>query len=137
MAAYLLGIRGRLVLLALAAAVPALLAVLYSAYTQYEQATEEAEAQVLRFAEVIASREQVMIDEARSVLALLSRNSRIADEDSERCSALLREMHDSGVINITTLMVISVAKPDGQIHCSTAPITDAIRPIASGTICSR
>ena len=67
MAGFLLGIRGRLVLLALAAAVPALLAVLYSAYTQYEQTTEDAKEQVERFAEVIASREQVMIDEARSV----------------------------------------------------------------------
>ena len=121
MASYLLGIRGRLVLLALAAAVPALLAVLYSAYTQYEQAAEEAEAQVLRFAEVIASREQHMIDEARSVLALLSRNARIAGEDPERCSAMLREMHVSGVVNPSTLLVISVVTPEGDIYCSTAP----------------
>ncbi len=124
MASYLLGIRGRLVLLALAAAVPALLAVLYSAYTQYEAATEEAEAQVLRFAEVIASREQQMIDEARSVLALLSRNARIADQDAERCSAVLREMHDSGVVSASTLKVISVVRPDGDVYCSTGPVSE-------------
>jgi PAS domain S-box-containing protein len=121
MTGFLRGIRARLVLLALAAAVPALLAVLYSAIVQYRDATEEAEAQVLRFAEVIASRERSMIDDARSALGLLSRNSRIGPRDPDRCAGLLREMYNSGIINAQTMAVVSVVMPDGGIHCSSRP----------------
>ena len=126
MAKFLLGIRGRLVLLALAAAVPALLAVLYSAYMQYRDAILDAEEQALRFAEVIANREQQMVDEARSVLALLSRSSRVVSEDSERCSSMLREMRESDIINPRTFSAISVVRPDGEVRCSTQTLVQTI-----------
>ena len=106
------GLRARLVVLALAAALPALLAVLYTTFSEYQRATGDAEAQVLRFVEVIARRQQVMMDETWSMLGLLSRNAGIGPDDPERCNGLLREMHDSGVINPLTLSVVSVVDLD-------------------------
>jgi PAS domain S-box-containing protein len=120
------GLRARLVVLALAAALPALLAVLYTTLSEYQRATGDAEAQVLRFVEVIARRQQVMMDETWSMLGLLSRNAGIGPDDPERCNGLLREMHDSGVINPLTLSVVSVVDPAGDLYCSTSTIDEPI-----------
>lgn len=120
------GLRARLVLLAVGAALPALLAVLYSTVSEYQRATRDAEAQVLRFVDLIGRRQQVMVDETWSVLGLLSRNAGLRPDNPDRCNGLLREMYESGVINPATLSVVSVADATGEVYCSTRPIT---RPV--------
>lgn len=135
------GLRARLAILALAAALPALLAVLYTTVSEYQRATADAEALLLRFAEVISRRQQVMVEETWSVLGLLSRNAGLGPADPERCNGLLREMYRSGVINPRTLSVVSAAEPDGNIYCSTSeleePVNIADRPYFQRVMDSR
>jgi PAS domain S-box-containing protein len=114
------GLRARVVVLALAAALPAIAAVVYYAVSEYRQASADAEVQLLRLADVVVRRQQAMVDETRSVLSLLSRNPEIGPDDPDRCTGFLDRLVDSGVINTQTLTVVSVADLQGDLYCGTA-----------------
>ncbi len=120
------GLRARLVVLALAAALPALAAAVYFTIQEYRHAAEDAEVQLLRLADIVVRRQGVMVDDARSILSLLSRNPEIGTDDPERCNGFLDQLYASGVINPQTLTVVSVADLDGEIVCSTGAMAEPV-----------
>src|SRR5690606_13189859 len=57
---------------------------------------------------------------------LLSRNAGIRGEDPAACAKLLREMYESGVINGSTLEVVSAVDAAGYVYCSSRTITEPV-----------
>jgi PAS domain S-box-containing protein len=120
------GLQARFIVLALAAALPALAAVVYYTLTEYENAAEEAEVQLLRLAEVVALRHQDIAEEAGSVLSLLAASGEVGPDDPERCRRFVNRLMASGAINTETLSGVSAVDPGGIVYCSSLQLPEPI-----------
>ncbi|MGH2361129.1 MAG: sensor histidine kinase, partial [bacterium] len=109
-------LRVRLMLLVMAAAVPALLFVLFNFIEQRRETTADAYGNALRVARAVAADQDQLIESTRQFLTAMALHPQVRSLDGKICSALAAKLLSPIFANI------GVATPDGNIFCSALPL---------------
>jgi signal transduction histidine kinase len=117
-----------LLLIALLAVVPALIAILYLQWAERGHAREDALGVNLRLARLAASEQATVFDGARRLLVTLSALPPLRGDDRRACDALLANVlrTNADYVNLT------VANPDGTRFCGGAPLQPRLAASATG-----
>ncbi len=116
-----IGIRGRLVLLALAAAFPGLLFIAYDILDEYLAARQAARREVTRLSGALAGHYLGALEDARTLLAVLSSAPVSERSMSEACGSWLTALMAEAVLRPERFTAIAAATLDGDIFCSSMP----------------
>ncbi|MBU1692157.1 MAG: diguanylate cyclase, partial [Gammaproteobacteria bacterium] len=114
-----LGLRGRLMLLILAAVLPAFLLVLYSTFEQRREAAESAQREALKMARTVAAGHRATSSSVRQLLKGLSTLAEIPDAKSAGpCNKVMANIlrYSSDYANA------GVALSNGEVVCSALPL---------------
>jgi signal transduction histidine kinase/DNA-binding response OmpR family regulator len=111
-------LRARLIVVALALAIPFLGLIYYSAQGQRVATSAEAQQSALKIARLFAANQQQVIEGARQVLATLAQFPAVQSGDRAACSAFARRLH--GYYARYTNIGVSDAK--GELICSAVPL---------------
>lgn len=118
----LTGLRLRLFILVVVAAVPALALVLAGGLRERERAAEDAQAEALQLATLTASRHDELIQTARVLAETLGRLPQVLEGNQPECNELLQEVMDSHVY----YSGIFVVEPSGMVVCSAPPSAEPV-----------
>jgi signal transduction histidine kinase len=118
----LTGLRLRLFILLVVAAVPALALVLVGGLRERERAAEEAQQDALQLAMLTAARHDELIQTARITAETLSLLPQVIEGVQPECNELLASVNDTHVY----YSGIFVVNPAGDVICSAPPATDPV-----------
>ncbi|NLZ18287.1 MAG: HAMP domain-containing protein [Desulfobulbaceae bacterium] len=117
----LASIRVNLILLVLVAVLPALAILLFSGYALRETMVRSAESNALRQVQAMAAHHERVAENARLLLATLTRAREVQNLDAQACQQLLEEMRSGN----TAYAVLSLADAEGAIVAASGPVSAA------------
>jgi putative nucleotidyltransferase with HDIG domain len=115
-------LRVRLILLVLAALLPALVFSLYAYFEHRAHTAAAAQQQALTMARYAAGRNEQLVTSTRDLLALLARLPEVRSGTVEECNGVL-----AGLLGDSpTYANIGLIEPDGRLSCSALPFTGTV-----------
>jgi PAS domain S-box-containing protein len=118
MSRFISGLRFRLMFLVLLALLPALGLTLATGLERRQLAGEKSKEEALRYAHLVASSNEALLEGARQLLVSLAQMPEIQSVDLGRCNLFLADLGK----HLPNYTAISVALPDGQVFCSSIPL---------------
>jgi PAS domain S-box-containing protein len=113
------GLRTRLILLVLLAIIPAFGLILYTASEDRHRATMKVGEDARRLVQLAAADHEQPIAITRSLLVALAQLPQVRERDSAMCGALFVDL----VKQYPVYTALRAAKPNGDVFCSSTPIT--------------
>ncbi len=118
-----LSTRGRIVLLVILAALPALALTIYSTWDERARAQLQAVDNMRRLALQAAQRQQQIIESAKQTLAAISLNPASVQYDQKSCNAFLAELltrssnlcHSMGIFGADGLLICNAIPWQGKV----------------------
>jgi diguanylate cyclase (GGDEF)-like protein len=114
----ILGIRARLVVLGLLIVAPLMLERVHALEGARTKRTESAQAELTDLARRGAEAQREIIYSTRALLQLIASVYARTPFDPQHCKEYLTDLSD----NVPWIRALSIAGPDGEIHCTTEPL---------------
>src|SRR5687768_14121659 len=111
-------LRVRLILLVLLALIPALAIMLYTAAGTRQREAKQIEDEALTLVRLLSANQESTIEGARQLLIAVTQIRDVQSGDPTACSARLAEL----LKLYPDYNGFGVARPDGEIFCSTVPL---------------